>query len=78
MDDVSARDALRYATEDSMVTLYAVVFGGWVLLTVAGVGLGTGGLGFVFGALAFVAGSLAVLAGVVAIAYKLLTDSRTP
>lgn len=77
MNDVSAREALRYATEDSMVTLYAVVFGGWVLLTLAGIGLSTGGGAFVFGALALVAGALAVLAGVVAIAYKLLADSRT-
>ena len=76
MTDVSAREALRYATEDSMVTLYAVVFGGWVLLTIAGIGVGAGGIGFVFGVLAVVAGALALLAGGIAIVYKLLADTQ--
>ncbi|KAB1196456.1 MULTISPECIES: hypothetical protein [Haloferax] len=76
MSDLSAREALRYATEDSMLALYGVVFSGWVLLTVAGVGLTAGGIAFVFGLLSVLAGVLALLAGGVAIVYKILADSR--
>ncbi|WP_416839511.1 hypothetical protein [Haloferax sp. DFSO52] len=77
MSDLSAREALRYATEDSMLALYAVVFGGWILLTVVGFGLTRGGVLLVVRLLAVVFGVFAILTGVVAIAYKLLADSRT-
>ncbi|KAB1188621.1 hypothetical protein GJR98_11460 [Haloferax sp. MBLA0077] len=79
MQTVSARAALRYATEDSMVALYGVVFGGWLLVTVAGFAFNSDTLGmmFVAGVLAFLAGGLAVATGLVAIAYKVVVDSRT-
>ncbi|ELZ82131.1 TMEM43 family protein [Haloferax larsenii] len=79
MAEVSARDALRYATEDEMVKLYAVVFGGWLLLFVAEFAfnrLTVGMMSFV-GVVAFLAGALAMFAGLVGIAYKLLRETRT-
>ncbi|MCO8268703.1 hypothetical protein ACOZ4B_18110 [Haloferax prahovense] len=78
MSRVSARDALRYATEDDAVVLFAVIVGGWVLLTVGSFALAGYGFGLMFalGIVAALAGALAVFAGVVGLAYKLLVDSR--
>ncbi|ELZ85936.1 hypothetical protein C453_08973 [Haloferax elongans ATCC BAA-1513] len=79
MAEVSARDALRYATEDEMVKLYVVVSGGWLLLFVAEFAfnrLTVGVMSFV-GVVAFLAGVLATFAGLVGIAYKLLRETRT-
>ncbi|CQR50188.1 MULTISPECIES: hypothetical protein [Haloferax] len=78
MSRVSARDALRYATEDDALVLFAVIVGGWVLLTIGTFALAGYGFGmmFVLGILASLAGALAVFASVVGLAYKLLVDSR--
>ncbi|ELZ98683.1 hypothetical protein [Haloferax sulfurifontis] len=78
MSRVSARDALRYATEDDVLVLFAVIAGGWVFLTVGSFALAGHGFGLMFalGILASLAGALAVFAGVVGLAYKLLVDSR--
>ncbi|AKU09052.1 hypothetical protein ABY42_06440 [Haloferax gibbonsii] len=78
MSRVSARDALRYATEDDAIALFAVILGGWVFLTVGSFALAGYGFGLMFalGILASLAGALAMFAGVVGLAYKLLVDSR--
>ncbi|KTG08060.1 hypothetical protein [Haloferax profundi] len=79
MSDLSAREALRYATEDSMLTLFAVVLGGWLSLTFAGFAFSsyTFGMLFVLAVLVFLVGGLALFSGLVAITYKVLVDSRT-
>ncbi|WP_199514391.1 MULTISPECIES: hypothetical protein [unclassified Haloferax] len=78
MSRVSARDALRYATEDDAIALFAVIAGGWVLLAVGSFALAGYGFGLMFalGIVASLAGALAMFAGVVGLAYKLLVDSR--
>ncbi|RDZ38172.1 hypothetical protein DVK03_06600 [Haloferax sp. Atlit-109R] len=78
MSRVSARDALRYATEDDAIALFAVIVGGWVLLTIGTFALAGYGFGLMFalGIVASLAGAFAVFAGVVGLAYKLLVDSR--
>ncbi|WP_396612847.1 hypothetical protein ACH9L7_06135 [Haloferax sp. S1W] len=79
MPEVSARDALRYATADEMVKLYAVVLGGWFLFFVAFLAFNAYAVGMMafVGAVAFLAGFLAVFAGIVGITYKLLRETRT-
>ncbi|USZ68452.1 hypothetical protein NGM10_01625 [Halorussus salilacus] len=78
MSDISAREALRYATDDEMLKLYGVLVGGWSAMAVGEFVARTSvQAGVRFLALAgVVAGALAVLAGVVAIAYKVLAEGR--
>ncbi|ELZ91249.1 hypothetical protein C440_13084 [Haloferax mucosum ATCC BAA-1512] len=78
MTSVSARDALRYATQDAVVGLFLVIFGGWLSVTLGGVLFGGHLLSMVsfIGLLVSVAGAFAMFVGLVALAYKLLVDSR--
>ncbi|AHZ21545.1 hypothetical protein E6P09_09950 [Haloferax mediterranei ATCC 33500] len=79
MSGLSARDALRYATEDSVVGLFLVIFGGWVVFALGGVAFGGHLLGLVsfIGLIVSAAGAFAMFAGIVATAYKVLVDSRS-
>lgn len=73
---VSARDALGYATHDEMLKLYGLLVAGWV-------GILLGQFGFVaispllslVGIVAFLVGLLASLASAVAILHKVVTES---
>lgn len=77
MSEITARDALEYATRDELLKLYGVVVGAWVLMFVGSFLMGPlGALPSFVGLLTVVAGLFAFLAGVVAIAYKVLTESR--
>ena len=78
MSDVSARQALRYATEDSMVGLFLLVFGGWTLVTLSQLVLtSSSGTVQMLGFVGYPVGAFAAFVGVVAIAYKIVVDSRS-
>ncbi|WP_433630884.1 hypothetical protein [Halomicrococcus sp. NG-SE-24] len=77
MSSVSAREALRYATDDEMLKLYAVLVGGWVLLLVGQFAFRTAvnpAVAFV-GFVVALAAVVAVVSGGVAVAYKVLSGS---
>ncbi|RBI64454.1 hypothetical protein DMJ13_08235 [halophilic archaeon] len=77
MSSVPAREALRYATDDEILKLYAVLVGGWVLLLVGQFAFRTAvnpAVTYV-GLVVALAAVVAVVSGVVAIAYKVLSKS---
>ena len=79
MNDITARDALEYATRDELLKLYGVIVSAWGLLFVGSFALGLfGPLASVVGLLFVVAGVGTFLSGVVAIAYKVLAEGRSP
>lgn len=79
MSDISAREALRYATGDDMLKLYGVLVVGW-MLTFLGESVARSAANSGVTVLALIGalvGIVAVLSGIVAIAYKVLADGRT-
>ena len=77
MPPVSARDALRYATDSEMLKLYAVLVGGWVLVVVGESTARTapGRLTTFVAIAALLVGVVALLSAIVAIAHKLIAES---
>ena len=76
MPEISAREALRYATDDEMLKLYGVLVGGWAL-TIPGQFAATGsGVIALVGIIVLLAGITASVSALVAIAYKVLVESR--
>lgn len=77
MSEISARDALEYATRDPFLKLYGVVVGSWVLLFVGSFLLGMfAALPRFIGVLVIIAGFGVFLSALVAILYKLLAENR--
>ncbi|WP_435156055.1 hypothetical protein [Haladaptatus sp. DFWS20] len=74
---VSARDALRYATDDEMLKLYGVVIGSWIVALFAQFVFQTSYQPIVtFGAgVLFLGSAVAFIGGIVATAHKVLAES---
>ena len=77
MPTVSARDALRYATDSEMLKLYGVLVGGWMLVVVGEPTARTvpGRLATFVAIVALLVGFVAFLSAVVAIAHKVIAES---
>ena len=77
MPTISARDALRYATDSELLKLYAMFVGGWVLVTVgeSTARRAPGRLTTLVAIIALLVGVVALLSAVVAIAHKLIVES---
>lgn len=77
MPTVSARDALRYATDGELLKLYGVLVGGWTLVVVGESTARTAPrrIATLVALVALLAGVLAFLSAVVAIAHKVIAES---
>lgn len=78
MTEISAREALRYATDGELLKLYGILVGGWALTLLSQFVVQT-----TFGPFASLVGFVLLAVGIatsvialVAVAYKVLAESR--
>ncbi|WP_410764872.1 hypothetical protein [Haloferax sp. DFSO60] len=75
MSELSAGQALAYATEDEPLKLYAVIVGGWFVTLGSFVLFWMGGVALALGVLGILLGITGILVGIVALVHKVLHDA---